>query len=233
MSQKNSILKSRQSESSSSKKRVSWGKKSILEFSNINNTQETENSDCDESPLLTPSAAPIVRTSNSTIKSLEPLLVDMEINKSQYLSPVIEEDELKITNSTRSSYETPYTSNYSIHDTSPSRFKEINWNDTSFKRTIKCTPRKDFEAENSISNLKEQVVRYEAELKIASLQNDCLKKKHEEIRQQHQFFDTSIQEFIMKNRIQKDLATKQFNKMINEIQHLQEKSIIDSSSEER
>ena len=135
MSQKNSILKSRQSESSSSKKRVSWGKKSILEFSNINNTQETENSDCDESPLLTPSAAPIVRTSNSTIKSLEPLLVDMEINKSQYLSPVIEEDELKITNSTRSSYETPYTSNYSIHDTSPSRFKEINWNDTSFKRT--------------------------------------------------------------------------------------------------
>lgn len=224
MSQKSSILKSQNSESSSTKKkRVSWGNSKILKFfakeaSGLEELESSSGSDefSAESPILTP----VLLFPNSGAP---------EEHNISFLSPVVEVDERLI--ATESSNNLNYS--YMRSAISPPKFKDLHWKDWTCKKTVKSTPRKNFNTENIVNEAREALVRCKAELEIIQMQRTYALEKNQEISESIREQRLSIEEELNEGRVMKEIMNEEYKKRINESNCFNEKQIVDVPVEDR
>ena len=234
MSQQNSILKSSKREGSSSKKRISWGNNRVKNYINqeISPTQEEENIGSEDEAFVPDSLfPPMVSANDASIKSLDEMFEAAEINNT-YLSPVSEEIESRSVISRMSNF-TGHSWGVGVDMRSPTHFKEIHWQDSTYKASAKATPRPHTENDKIINDLKDQIVRAETERVIADSQYNHMKAKIQQLSEHYKAQKTMVSQHTEENRALQEIRNYQFKKLIDETNSLHEKKIIDIPLEER
>ena len=169
--------------------------------------QETKNSQSSnisetysDSSSSTPLSNFLSNNTESSAKSLETLFEKIEINSPQNLSTVAEEDEQKSLNSSFASI----GSRVILPMITSFGFKDIDWHKKTNKKQAKKTPQKDFESQNYMNELSEQLLRSETDLKIAVLQKEFVNKKNEEIKENYELAKKNLKEQSKAGQISED-----------------------------
>lgn len=166
MSKKTSILKSRESSTSPKEKRVSWGKKSILEFPDGQGPLSQSINDVDnpeEEAFLSTPYPTTEHTRNFEYPYQGPHSV-----VSRFLTPVFEEEEISQP-SQRSSFDSQMSMNYLFPETEVPCLKPLEWS-FPMPKTIKKTPKKNSDHERLLRETEEKNLHSENECEMIKAQ---------------------------------------------------------------